>query len=119
MKLKQRRVLIVVSLVVCLALVASSRLPLPPYGSYSNPRLGSIGTAYYKFQNGKVYLMVPLTEKPEDGFETNYYGTYTNEGGQWLYHTRSGVPLILKANLFHIRFVGPDGTVETFPRKFF
>ena len=88
-----------------LAMIVSCRSTLPsPDGYYEDTKIATIGFTYWKFESGKVELVM------EDG--PLQYGTYTNINGDWVWIDRSGTRLLLRPSRNNLRIMDPDDKKE-------
>jgi len=105
MKAKRARKIALWSVLVFAVLATlAAILPLPPHGRFATP-LCCGDDSYFEFKGGKYWQVVV-----EDGKEVRQFiGHYRKEHGRWIVDVGDGKPGQVRATLFSLEFIEPDG----------
>jgi hypothetical protein len=109
---RTRRILLGLTALVFLVVCATFLLPLPPYGRFLVPQIGSDADAYLELADGKVSLVVWTGESGRSGDQQrDLIGDYSWDHGQWVLTNRhSGVIAQLHATLVSLEIIETNGS---------
>jgi hypothetical protein len=79
--------------------------------------LAASETASCEYKNGEAFFKVPIGDKPSEGYDPKFLGSYLKENGPWVLKTISTNAFILKATLLSIQISDPHAKPDSIYRN--